>query len=279
MNRSTYGETLFERYLVSQQVRFEREPPLPGVSQLIDFVVDHPTHGKILLEVKDIENPLPVLGFSVFNPYAPIRTHIEAGKRKFKSTSNYVCGLVLAAPPGSFVQLNEPSVILGAMYGDLGFKIPFDPEGGEFDSNSVTSEFLIGNGEMIRNSRTRTTRIAALITVQEYRIRHFAYRKHVNADDGRAPEEREADICSGRLELPDRDATEIGVTVWANATASQKLPKDLFQGEMDAWWEVTANGQTQTYVGHLRRSLGVDDRPLGHTGPKRSTKKDPLRHF
>ena len=58
MNKSTYGESLFEAYLVSQGIAFEREPRLPGVTQLIDFVIDHPTHGKILLEVKDVLNPM-----------------------------------------------------------------------------------------------------------------------------------------------------------------------------------------------------------------------------
>ena len=58
-NRSTYGETLFEQYLTSQNIAFEREPKLPGMSQLIDFVIDHPTSGKVLLEIKDIEKRSP----------------------------------------------------------------------------------------------------------------------------------------------------------------------------------------------------------------------------
>jgi hypothetical protein len=48
MNKSTYGESLFEAYLVSQGIVFEREPKLPGVSQLIDLVIDHPTHDNLL---------------------------------------------------------------------------------------------------------------------------------------------------------------------------------------------------------------------------------------
>lgn len=81
MNKSTYGESVFEAYLISQGIAFEREPKLPRVSQLIDFVIDHPTHGQILLEVKDIVNP-PVSGFSMFDPYKPIREHIERGDTK-----------------------------------------------------------------------------------------------------------------------------------------------------------------------------------------------------
>jgi hypothetical protein len=53
MSPLTYGEELFESYLRGQNIAFEREPELPGISQRIDYVVDHPAAGKLLLEVKD----------------------------------------------------------------------------------------------------------------------------------------------------------------------------------------------------------------------------------
>jgi len=49
----------------------------------VDFVLDHASCGKILLDVKDIENPPPGPGLGFFDPYRVIRTHIDAGKRKF----------------------------------------------------------------------------------------------------------------------------------------------------------------------------------------------------
>jgi hypothetical protein len=260
MNRSTFGETLFEEYLVSQQIAFEREPQLPGVSQLIDFVVDHPTHGKILLEVKDIENALPPRGFSTFNSYTPIREHIEEGTRKFRSTSGYVCALVLAAPPGSFVQLNEPHIMLGAMYGDFGFRIPFDPARGSAVPDQISSEFLLGNGKMVRKTRLQNTRIAALITIQQFAVWHLAMRKYMNTDDGRSRNERAGELIRGEVDLGDFEAVETGITVWQNATANQKLPNDLFRGEMDAWWEFSGDAQALTFVGERRRSLGIDER-------------------
>src|SRR6185437_13199376 len=133
MNRKTYGEQLFESYLASSGIAFEYEPSLPGVSQRIDFVVNNEAVGKILFEVKDIETAPPGLGFGTFDPYEPIRSHIEEGKDKFKATPNHVCVLVLVANPNSFVQLNEPEVILGAMYGNVGFTVPLDTEKGCFD--------------------------------------------------------------------------------------------------------------------------------------------------
>ncbi len=261
MNKSTYGEQLFEDYLVSQGIAFEREPKLPGVSQLIDFVVDHPTHGKILLEVKDIINPPPPRGFCTFNSYTPIREHIEEGQRKFKSTADYLCVLVLAAAPGSFVNLNEPHVMLGAMYGDLGFRVPFDTGQGVANTEEITSEFLVGKGKMVRKTRVQNTRIAALASIQQFAMWHLAMRKYMNTDDGRTRRERADDIYHGVAGLPDDVvAKETGVTVWENATATKKVPHDLFRGGMDAWWEYSDGGQALSYIGDRRRALGVDDR-------------------
>ena len=86
-------------------------------------------------------------------------------------------------------------------------------------------------------------------------------RKHANTDDGRTRGERLADIVHGDIEMPEEDATALGVTVWENAVASKKLPSDLFRGDMDAWWETDGMGnQNLTFVGERRRLLGVDDR-------------------
>jgi hypothetical protein len=261
VNKSTYGEQLLEEYLVSHGIPFEREPKLPRVSQLIDFVVDHPTGGKILLEVKDVVNPLPPRGFSTFNSYKPIREHIEEGQRKFKSTADYLCVLALAAPPGSFVNLNEPHVMLGAMYGDLGFRVPFDPRRGTAQNEEITSEFLVGDGKMVRRTRLQNTRIAALISVQEFAVWHLAMRKYMNTDDGRSRAERANDIHQGIAGLPeDIEAKATGITVWENGTAPKKLPQDLFRGEMDAWWEYSSGEQKLSFIGERRRALGADDR-------------------
>lgn len=261
MNKSTYGETLLCNYLNSHGIRFEREPELPGVAQRVDFVVDHPERGKILLEVKDIVNPGPPLGFSTFNPYKPIREHIEEGQRKFKSTKDYLCALVLAAPPGSFVNLNESHVMLGAMYGDLGFRVPLDIGKGVVPAEEVTSEFLVGNGKMVRKTRVQNTRIAALISIQEFAVWHLAMRKYMHTDDGRSSQERVNDICNGNAGLPDDiEAKETGVTVWENATAIMKLPRDIFRGPMDAWWVYSNGAQGLNFIGERRRTLGVDDR-------------------
>jgi hypothetical protein len=263
MSVPTYGEELFELYLQSQGIAYEREPELQGISQRVDFVVDHPDCGKILLEVKDIENEPPEPGgFGFFDPYRPIRTHIDAGKKKFKNTVDYTCALLLAASPTSFVMLDAPPTMMGAMYGDPGFEMSFNTKTGVGDPKTLRPIYIPGEGKMIRKTEVQNTRIAALIVVINHHIWSHAMRKYLNTDDGKTRQERYSDVQNGEAGLPDDDLRLAGVTVWENAVASKKLPKDLFRGEMDAWWEVTDGRQRPTFIGALRRELQVDKAAL-----------------
>jgi len=258
---------LFERYLREQGVAFQHEPELPGVSQRIDYVVEHRECGKILLEIKDIENPPPGLGMSAFDPLKPIRMHIEAGKKKFKNTADYLCVLVLAAPLGSFVMLKDPLTITGAMYGNPGFLIPVNTGHGIPDQARIEKVYLIGEGKMIRRTGSQNTRIAAIVTIVEHRIWHHAMRKYINTDNGKSRDERAWDVTNRDVGLPDFEATMIGVSVWENAVAPRKLPKDLFKGDMDVWWEVSPDGrQLPTYIGTKRRELEVDKAAFDNLG-------------
>ena len=258
MSHLTYGELLFERYLLSQGISFQHEPELPGIRQRIDYFVEHPEAGKVLLEVKDIENY--VKGFGAVDMYGPIRSHIDYGRDKFRNTADYVCALVLAAPPGSFVELESPEIMLGAMYGDFGFRIPVDVDSGSADVSSISTEFIVGRGKMVRPHRLQNTRITALITVHDWNLWNFEMKKYLNTDDGRTRKERYSDLLNGVANLPDAEISHPGVTVWENATAVRKLPKDMFRGEMDARWEVSNAGQDLTFIGERRRNLKVDQR-------------------
>jgi hypothetical protein len=267
MSIPTYGEQLFERYLQSQGIVYEREPELHGISQRIDFVVEHPICGKILLEVKDIENGQVPSGLGFFDGYEPIRSHIEAGKKKFKNTAGYTCALVLAAPPTSFVMLDDPTILMGAMYGDYGFRIPVNTETGTADPSGLQPIYIPGKGKMIRRTQVQNSRLAALITVIDQKLWHHAMRKYINTEDGRSRRERADDVMyPEEIGLPAFEATAPSVTVWENAIATRKLPKDLFKGEMDAWWEVESGRQLPTFIGSQRRDLQVDKKALDRLG-------------
>lgn len=256
----TPGELAFEEYLKERRVAFEYEPPLSFTTKLVDYVVDHPTHGKIYFEVKDINCPPPLGSFGQFDPYLPIRNHIEAGKAKFKDFSDQLCALVLFNAPGSFANIMQPHFMLGAMYGNFGFTIPVNVETGIADDSRVGTRFLPGEGKMVRSTQYRNTRIAALISLVAYNTFTKEARRYVATDDGRTTEERWDDVLSGRAGIG-QDPT-LCCTVWENCTAKRRLPQDLFRGPMDAWWTCDSDRQGPTFIGQKRRALGIDRRYL-----------------
>jgi hypothetical protein len=258
MNPKTPGEIAFEEYLNLHCISFEHEPSLGFTNKLIDYVVDHPTDGKIYFEVKDINCPPPAGSFGAFDPYLPIREHIEEGQRKFRDFADELCALVLFAPPESFVNLMESHVMLGAMYGNLGFTIPFDPESGTADDSRIESKFLVGEGKMVRPTRFQSTRIAALISIVSFSTFAKEALLYMRTDDGRSPEDRWSDALSGAAGIS-QDPT-LCATVWENGTAKRKLPRDLFRGPMDAWWTCDQDQQGPSFIGEKRLALDIDKR-------------------
>jgi len=256
MTVKTYGELLFEKYLNSHGIQFEYEPPLSSTSNLIDYVVKHPTHGQILFEVKDICNERPSGSFFQFDPYTPIRTKITKGAEKFKDLPDALCALVLVAAPDSFINLLEPQVMLGAMYGDFGWTIPVDIELGKADSSQIESKFFIGKGKMVKPDRFLNTRIAALISLVDYYTFSKEAVLYLKTDDGRTESERKTDLYEGRTNISEEKTP--CVTVWENGTAKRRLPQDLFRGEMDAWWTCDDGVQTLSYIGQRRLALKID---------------------
>jgi hypothetical protein len=256
MNK-THGELLFETYLASQNIPFEYEPDLrPITGKRVDYVIDHPTHGKIYLEVKDIHQPLPHLGPSSFDRYAPIHSHIEAGAKKFKDLPDALCAIVMVAGQDSFVDLMDSTTMLGAMYGDFGFAIPFNPNLGRHDADQIKSGFIPGRGKMVRKGAFLRTRIAALISLSNYSTYAKEALLYLRTDDGRSPEERWDDAMNGLAGI-NQDPTPC-VTVWENGTAKRRLPQDLFRGPMDAWWTADNGFQELTFIGAKRQALKID---------------------
>lgn len=254
MTVKTVGELLFEKYLNAHRIKFEYEPPLPGTTKLIDYVVEHPTHGQILFEVKDIHHQPPAGSRTAFDPHKEIRGKIVKGAEKFKDLPDALCALVLVAASGSFVDLLSPRIMLGAMYGDLGVTIPVNPDLGHLDASKIESKFLVGKGKMARPNCFQHTRIAALISLINYNTSSKEGLRYIMTDDGRTKEDRWADILNGTVKFNETPC----VTVWENGTAKRRLPQDIFRGDMDAWWTCDNGVQTRSFVGQKRLTLKID---------------------
>jgi hypothetical protein len=257
-NKKTYGELLFEGYLDAHEIAYTREPQLSFTSNLIDYVLDHPTHGQIFFEVKDIHNAFPATS-GAYDPYDPVLRHIEEGRMKFKDLPDALCALVLVAAPGSFVDLQAPHIMLGSMYGRMGFTIPFNTKLGHFDGSQMKREFLIGSGKMVRRGGVRNSRIAALVSLHNYHTYAKEGCLYARTDDGRTEAERWEDVYQNRAGL-NAEPTPC-VTVWENGTARRRLPQDIFRGAMDAWWTAQDGLQQLSYIGQKRLALKIDSKP------------------
>jgi hypothetical protein len=245
MNSKTSGELLFEEYLATQNIIAEHEPSHSHTTRRPDFVIDHVV-GKLIVEIKDIY-VAPPRGGGVLDMYGPIRTHIHAVREQFKPFKNHICILVLRAAEGSFIDLSNPTSMLGAMYGSVGFNLPFDPELGHFDSSQITQQFMIGDGKMVRRFHNQHTRISAILTLHQYDIQAMRYTRHAKTPKGRV------EILEELVSFPEEK--EVGVTVWENAVASTRLPRDLFRGPLDQWWSVEGDAQELTFVGERLRGF------------------------
>jgi hypothetical protein len=119
---STQGELLFERYLLSMGYEYEFEKEFPGKPKRADYTVLR--NGTFLFDVKDFDTKNPTARFGTFDPYPPLREKINQGRAQFQEFKEYPCSLVLRNNGNPEVPVEDPHIVLGAMYGDSGYTFP-----------------------------------------------------------------------------------------------------------------------------------------------------------
>lgn len=254
MNTKNPSDLLFEKYLRGQDISFEYEPELPETRNRIDYLIAHEAVGTVYCEVKQIEVPRPEGSFFMFDPYSPVRNHIHDGVKQFKGLADTVNALVFAAGPGSFINLDTPTTMLGAMYGDFAFRVPLSI-GPDKPAGEITSGFTPGKGRMLPHGRPQNTRISAIVSLQNYYVRAKEGLAYLNTDDGRSKADRFRDLEEGRVSFPEYVPC---VTVWENAFAKKRFPEDLFRGPMDARWSIKGEHQVLSFIGDDRKRLRID---------------------
>ena len=246
MGQNTISEELFEQYMLSQGLAFEFEKEYEGKARRPDYRVA--IEGKkYLFEVKEFEPGDLPLGTSIYDPYPPIRAKIDAARKKFKEFEEFPCCLVLYNK-GAFVMTERPHVMLGAMYGDAGFKLPFDPNLGRAVGDPEGA--FLGRGKMIRPywKEPENRRISAILTLRHYPVGKRSYSRWW---EGIRAEIRAGTIDRDSVPEPEFDFGELGlgVIVWDNAYADIPLPMDIFRGPYDERWSVVDNDQRLTFRG------------------------------
>jgi hypothetical protein len=246
MSQKTISEELVERYLGSQGLAFAFEKEYEGKSRRPDYTVA--IGGKdFLFEVKEFQPDDMPLGFSQFDPYPLIRAKIDAARRKFKEFEGFPCCLVLYNK-GAFVMTERPYIILGAMYGDAGFKIPFDRNLGKTAGDPEAA--FLGRAKMIRPHwrEPENRRISAILTLRYHPV---GTRRLSQWWEGIRAQIRAGTIEPDAVPEPDFDLGELGLglVVWDNAYAETPLPLDIFRGPYDERWSVVDDDQRLSFRG------------------------------
>jgi len=168
------------------------------------------------------------------------------------------------------VHLERPEIMLGAMYGDAGFRIPIDTTIGAA-SGDPTHAFL-GGGKMFRygdGDNAKNTTISALITLRYVVVgsrridRIWKERKRVDKNFGKLdPMAAVQELFTEAAQrYPNFDAEEkqLGVIVWENAVARIPLSRALFTGPYDERWGYEVNHQSIIFRGEKLTALNEDE--------------------
>jgi hypothetical protein len=254
--KRTVGEQLFEQYLDEMGYLYEFEKKYEGKSRRPDFTVTR--GGQVFLfDAKDFDPLLPDLGFSQFDPYVRLRQRIDDGRQKFKEFKEYPCCVVLRNTGNAFVNVESPGIVLGAMYGDSGFKIPvYVGSGPNSDPPPPIEHTFLGRGKMVRKDYVQNTTISALISLRHVGVGTLRVRAIFNEFPHLSVGEA-VELAEERFPKFDAEERHLGVIVWENAAARIPLSRELFTGRYDQRWGVEGENQTIVFQGDALRKLIV----------------------
>jgi hypothetical protein len=226
----TEGESQFERYLSSLGYAYEFEKSYPGRRKRPDYTI---TAGQIVLaDVKDFNPFNPGVGFQQVDVHFRIREKIQAGYKKFKEYKDFPCCVVLHNEGNPHVMITEPAIVLGCMYGTLGFQVPVHVGSGP---TPAAEEFpkpqsvFTGDAQM---TATKNTTISALLSLRDISVGVLRVRR-VRAENKGISYEEALQIASQKFENFDYSEKQPGIIVWENAFAKLPVSRDVFNGPFD----------------------------------------------
>lgn len=242
------GETLFEQYLNSQGLaEWEFEKEHPGKSRRPDYTVW--VDREYLFDVKEFQPQILQSDVGCYEPYGDIRSKIEEGRRKFREYKDWPCALVLYNDGNApLVHLRDPYIMFGAMLGDIGVAMPYNPDTGSANRDAARSAFLRG-GKMIRPRTTdpQNTTISALITLRHVGVGQARLEAHMREMEKRRSVTGE-DWLTLKLDF-DQTERQLGVIIWENPFARIPLSRDIFCGSYDERYGAEGDYLTRVFVG------------------------------
>jgi excisionase family DNA binding protein len=240
MRKQNVSELLFEDYLAEYKLSLpDREPSIPGKSRRIDYRLSFENQ-TLWFEVKEFAEDASLLdgGGGAYDPYVGIRRKIDEASKKFREYHEESCSLVLYNRTINLVDICTPSIVLGAMLGNVSWRIPMDFEKG-IETGPPTTFFSDGGKLIHPHTKTpRNTTINAVIALEKLAVGHREFRialaKKEREEDRRFSWEEFFEFLQSQGDAYRR--TALRVLVYENPYAKRRLPANIFAGPFDVRW-------------------------------------------
>ena len=284
VRRRNVSELLFEEYAEEYNIgAVEYEPNFPGSTRRIDYRVSHPKY-PLWFEVKEFDQDPRLIGSGggAFDPHIGIRAKIGKAGEKFRDYDGECCSLVLFNEALNLVEICSPRIVLGAMLGSVGFRVPYNPATEAFDGPVEDNIFMDG-GKMIHPyiKTPQNTTISAIIALERFKIGQRELQ--IAVEQKERAEQRSLDIEEHLNMLNDNrekfSRLVLRTIVYENPHANKALPRDVFVGPFDERWGQEGDLIKQVFVGpeltkltETEHELGLDQGPFMRHAQKRARK-------
>jgi excisionase family DNA binding protein len=268
IRRRNVSELLFVEYAEEYKLgRLEYEPIFPGSSRRVDYRIAHAKY-PLWFEVKEFDDD-PTLsgsGHGAFDPYVGVRMKIAKATAKFRDYDDECCSLVLFNERMNLVNICTPCIVLGAMLGNVGFIVPFDPATGTW-SGPVVDNVFMGGGKMFHPyiKTPQNTTISAIIALERFNVGQHELRIKVErkerAEQRNLPLEEHLTMLEANREAYERRV--LRTIVYENPHAKKPLPRDIFVGPFDERWGQEGEVIKQIFTGQELQRLNETQQELG----------------
>lgn len=272
LKRQNVSELLFEEYLQTYGLGLpDHEPLIAGKRGRLDYRLTF--NGKVLwFEIKEFtEADLNAAG--AYDPYISIREKIAKAAKQFRDYDGECCSIVLYNDTINLADIYTPEIVLGAMLGNIGIRVPVEFSTGQ-QTAPATTVFTEGGKLIHPHIRVpQNTTVSAVLALERLAVGQREFRIRVG-------QKETAENCHlswdqfHELFQRDRSAnsrTVLRMIVYENPYAANPLPREIFTGPFDErWGPVPASGYIKRiYAGpelimleDAERALELDAGPI-----------------
>lgn len=263
IRRQNVSELLFEEYADEYKLGLlEHEPLYPRATKRVDYRLQY-SGQSLWFEVKEFADDASLTSGNggAFDPHVGIRAKIDKAKAKFRDYDGECCSLVLFNERVNLVDICTPDVVLGAMLGSVGFRVPIDIDAGR--QVGPTTKIFTAGGKLIHPhiKKPQNTTISAVIALERFPV---GQKELQIAVEQKEVAEQRSLSWEEHLGMLDANRAAYGrqvlrTIVYENPHAEKPLPRDIFTGPFDERWGRSGDNIAPVFAGpELERLRGAE---------------------